>query len=329
MKSDWIKEAEENARKYADIYKQNNQSILDQLLQTRNSNLDLINKQEKNALYNLNLEKGNINQTAIDNAKQANINRLLALKNNSDSMNRAGLATQGILGSQVNSINSSYGNNITSILNDKTSALRDLAKRKSDTNLAYDTNRINVNNDYGTNYADMLAQINNGALSQYNTSYNNYLNYKQQQYENERAEAEAAEKIRQYNENLLYQKERDKVSDKQWAKEYSLSKQKLYSGSGSYPYSDSSNLDYLGNNVQTQKMGNYYFKKADGSYTDQPSYINNVRLQTDGTTAEQIGVVMDGIGKKYRIWTDGNKYYVWDNNDKNYVDVTEDYRNKK
>lgn len=39
-----------------------------------------------------------------------------------------------------------------------------------------------------------------------------------------------AEQVRQYNENMAYQKERDKVSDEQWQKEYNLTK-KSYSSS--------------------------------------------------------------------------------------------------
>ena len=40
-------------------------------------------------------------------------------------------------------------------------------------------------------------------------------------------EKELAEKIRQYEQNLAYQKERDKIADEQWQKEYNLSKKSV------------------------------------------------------------------------------------------------------
>lgn len=48
--------------------------------------------------------------------------------------------------------------------------------------------------------------------------------------------ASQAEQIRQYNEKMAYQKERDKVADKQWEKQYKLAKKsasRSYSGGGS------------------------------------------------------------------------------------------------
>lgn len=43
-------------------------------------------------------------------------------------------------------------------------------------------------------------------------------------------EKELAEKIRQYNEQFQYQKERDEIADEQWQKEYNLAKNKASSG---------------------------------------------------------------------------------------------------
>lgn len=70
-----------------------------------------------------------------------------------------------------------------------------------------------------------------------------YFNRYQTEYQNIQNEAAAKEAIRQYNENMAYQKERDKVADKQWQKEfdenvrqynqnYNLSKSKSSGGSG-------------------------------------------------------------------------------------------------
>lgn len=221
----WIKEAEEQAKKYSDNIKTSNQYILDQLMESKNNTLAQLQKQQDNALYNINSNKSNINATAEENARQANINRLLALKSNEQAMNRAGLGTQGIVGSQVNSINSDYGNNLTAILNEKASGLRDLQKQTADTNLNYDNSRLDLENKYNSNYADLQGQINDKALNQYNAVYQNYLAMKQQEYENQQAELARQEAIRQYNENLAlqkaqleYQRQQDAIANAQrWA----------------------------------------------------------------------------------------------------------------
>ena len=80
--NDWIKEAENQAKRYSDTIKQNNQYLIDQLNQSKQNTLNQLQAQQDNTIYNLNSNKASINQTATDNAKQLNVARLLALKNN-------------------------------------------------------------------------------------------------------------------------------------------------------------------------------------------------------------------------------------------------------
>ena len=199
----WKQEAEENAKKYSDSIKQSNQYLIDQLNQQKQNTLEQLQNQQDNTIYNLNTNKSTINQTAEDNAKQANINRLLALKSNEQSLNRAGLGNQGIVGSQNASINNSYGQNLTSILNQKTNDLRELEKEKNDTLLKYNENRLNLSNEYDNNLANLQSTINDKALSQYNTVYNNYLAMKQQEWENEQNRLAAEEAKRTEAESVL------------------------------------------------------------------------------------------------------------------------------
>lgn len=223
--NDWIKEAEEQAKRYSDTLKQNNQYLIDQLNQSKKNTLDQLQAQQNNAIYNLNTNKASINQTATDNAKQINVAKLMALKSNQESMNRAGLGTQGIVGSQVNQINNDYGTNLTNILNQRTNDLRELEKQKNDTLLTYNTNRFNLEKEYGNNLANLQESINDKALNLYNTVKSNYLSTKQQEYENQQAELARQEAIRQYNENLAlqkaqleYQKQQDAIANAQkWA----------------------------------------------------------------------------------------------------------------
>lgn len=232
----WIKEAEENAKRYSDELKKNNQYLIDQLNASKTNTLEQLQKQQNNAIYNVNSNQSAINSSAEDAARQANINRMLALKDNASAMSRAGLSTQGIVGSQVNDINSSYGNNINDILKNKQSQLNELAKQRNDINTQYDTNRINLENEYGNNLANLQSQISDKALNQYNTIYNSYLAMKQQEYENEQAEKARLEAIRQYNEQMAYQKARDAIADAQYQQQLASS----YSGSygGGYGFTD-------------------------------------------------------------------------------------------
>lgn len=231
-RAQWIKEAEENAKKYSNLIKQNNQYLIDELVNSKNNSLDQLQKAQDNAIYKINASRSTINQNNEDAAKQLNINRLLALKDNSSSMNRAGLGTQGIVGSQVNSIYNNYGTNLTELLKNRTSELNNLEIQKNDANLGYDTDRINLLNEYGKNLANLRSEIDSKALNQYNTSYNQYLNMKQQEYDDAQKAAAQAEAIRQFNDEMAYKRElmaQEKLNND---RNYNLSLQKLYASSG-------------------------------------------------------------------------------------------------
>lgn len=276
----WIKEAEEQAKKYSDNIKTSNQYILDQLMESKNNTLAQLQKQQDNALYNINSNKSNINATAEENARQANINRLLALKSNEQAMNRAGLGTQGIVGSQVNSINSDYGNNLTAILNEKASGLRDLQKQTADTNLNYDNSRLDLENKYSANYADLQGQINDKALNQYNTVYQNYLAMKQQEYDNQQAELARQEAIRQYNENLAlqkaqleYQRQQDAIANAQRWAQINASNNNNFGDDESNNFDNNSSSSNKIKNVKnwsptlsTKKANDWYSKNIDKPY---------------------------------------------------------------
>lgn len=255
----WQKEAEEQAKKYSDTIKQNNQYLIDQLNQQKQNTLEQLQNQQNNAIYNLNTNKSTINQTAEENAKQANINRLLALKSNEQSLNRAGLGSQGIVGSQNAAINNSYGQNLTSVLNQKTNDLRALEKEKNDTLLKYNENRLNLSNEYDNNLANLQASIDDKALQQYNTVYNNYLAMKQQEYENEQA-----------RKTLEYQKQQDAIANAQrWAQ--------INAQNNSYEFDEEDDAT-----TQTSIPEGYYSSKADIAKAlglsvvgDFESYIDN------------------------------------------------------
>lgn len=159
-------------------------------------------------------------------------------------------------------------------------------------------NQQSLNSQYANQYQAMLGQILNE--NQYKESIRQY-------------NADLAEKQRQYNQNLAYQKERDRIADEQWQKEYELSKQSVAAsrrssggrgGSGGSSKKSSTTIndminaglnslnltkniaknlgsaftDSNGNSKETQDKSDFYF---DNGY--QPSYINNKKLKATGT----------------------------------------------
>lgn len=332
---DWRNEAEQEAKRYSDALKQSNQYLIDQLNQSKQNTLNQLQEQQNNSIYNLNSNKAEINQTAVDNAKQLNVARLLALKNNQSTMNRAGLGTQGVVGSQVNSINNDYGTNLTNVLNQKTGDLRNLEKEKNNTLLTYNTNRLNLENEYGNNLANLQAQINEKALNQYNNVYNNYMAYKQQEYENQQAELARQEEIRRYNENLALQKAQLE-QQRQQASRASTSSYNYTSTSNSKNNSNNNFTDGGSNMIKTKyyqgtinpdtQYGTFGTKDLNG-INYQPDNIGGQKLKSSGKKVSQMtgstgnnntsGVNIDG----QTVWTVNGKYYIWNGSKNKYEEV--------
>lgn len=149
------------------------------------------------------------------------------------------------------------------------------------------------------------------------------------------------ENIRQYEANMAYQKERDRIADEQWQKEYNLSLASSYSSgrgsssssstssSGVVPYGQlanyygdgNGNIIYVDNNDNQYKMKYGYnpytgTKNPDvkngtwGNY--QPNNVNGKGLHKSG----KVGTIN---GQTQNIWKcdDGN-YYYWDGTQNKY-----------
>lgn len=339
----WQKEAEEQAKKQSEAIKNNSQYLIDQLNESKNNALTQLQQQQDNAIYNLNTNKATINSDAEESAKQANISRLLALKSNEQSLNRAGLGSQGIVGSQNTSINNSYSQNLTSILNQKNNDLRELEKEKNDTLLKYNENRLNLENEYGDSIANIRAEIDANALNQYNSIYDAYIAYKQQEYENEQNRLAQQEAIRQYNEQMAYQKEQDALAQANWEKEYALSKKSITNNTN-YTTLEENNSIELGStsangktiiaNPKTNSVNSDaqygVFDTGDGTGY-QPNNVGGVSLSKTGKKVSDIyGNSAISVGgsslSKQNIWTANGKYYVWDGAINDYIDITDDYK---
>ena len=189
--NDWINAATNIKNKTYNDYVNNNQGIINSINQQKDAELKSLENSNQQTISQLNDNKETINQTALDNAKQANINRLLAIKDNKGAMSRAGLSSQGLVGSQVNSINNNYGSNLNTILKDKASGLRDVDKQITNANLTYDTNKQNLFAQYAKTLSEQQASINNAATQLGLQAYNDYISQQQAYANYEQAKADA------------------------------------------------------------------------------------------------------------------------------------------
>ena len=189
--NDWINAATNIKNKTYNDYVNNNQGIINSINIQKDAELKSLENSNQQTIRQLNDNKETINQTALDNAKQANINRLLAIKDNKGAMSRAGLSSQGLVGSQVNSINNNYGSNLNTILKDKASGLRDVDKQITNANLTYDTNKATIGAQYAKTLSEQQASINNAATQLGLQAYNDYISQQQAYANYEQAKAEA------------------------------------------------------------------------------------------------------------------------------------------
>ena len=179
----------------------------------------------------------------------------------------------------------------------------------------------NINNNYYDRYKDVESQIN---------------------YENQQAEA-----IRQFNEQLALEKEKQRLEQERWEKELEYQKQqdaiansqKWASINNSYSsggVNDTGINDY--GEVSGKVMNPYTNTRnpdADkGTFSNkyQPDNVNGNKLKSTKKTVGQLfkdqkgstGVDMTG----QTIWTVSGRYYMWDGSIDSYIDITAAYKKK-
>ena len=194
----------------------------------------------------------------------------------------------------------------------------------------------------GFNYKDTATQ---NKLTWENNINNNYYNRYQDVQEQINYENQQAEAIRQYNEQMAFQKEQAQLEQQRWEQELAYQKQqdaianaqRWASVNSSYyaPSLEENNLtnnndvDEYGNNNDIQSKSDYIFST---SKEGQPSYINNTKLKSVGKMGSTFANIPATIKSGQNIWTDGKKYYVWEKTSDNsgrYIDITEQYNYAK
>lgn len=304
--NDWINAANNIKKQTTDNYINKNQGIINSINQQRDAELKGLENNNLQAINQLNQNKETVNKTALDNARAANVNRLLALKDNKNAMSRAGLSSQGVVGSQVNSINNNYGSNLNSILKDKATGLRDIENQINNTNLQYDTNKSNLAAQYASTLASQQANINNAATQLGLQAYNDYIS-QQQAYANYEAQRQEDER-----QNALA-----------WAQLNASNNSRNFSDTGNN-YAVDTQYYQGGLNPDTQ-YGTFGTVDKNG-IKYQPDNIGGVKLKSSGKTAGQMfgknAVNSSGVNiANQKVWRIDNKYYIWNGSKNQYEQV--------
>ena len=137
-------------------------------------------------------------------------------------------------------------------------------------------------------------------------------------------ENQLKESIRQYETNLAYQKERDRIADEQWQKEYNLSLASRYSGGGGNSSrsggssAEVSTAYYEGD--RAANVGNFgYFSNG---YQPKGVLVNGVptKLEANGTYTFTTYTLS---GQKQIVtqtkWKAGGNDYYWDGRQNKYI----------
>ncbi len=141
------------------------------------------------------------------------------------------------------------------------------------------------------------------------------------------------ENIRQYEANMAYQKERDRIADSKWQQEYNLSLAKYNSSNASNKTYEVNTPYYQGKKNSDCQYGTFGTKDNNGiSY--QPNNLGKDRngdvryLKSSGKTVAQ----MYGAGKlqgatganidNQTVWKYGKNYYIWDGSQNQYIKMS-------
>ncbi len=217
-----------------------------------------------------------------------------------------------------------------------------------------DINEARLNNDVAK-AQNALAKLQSQmafAESYYNNKSNitqNRLNSNQSldsEYNNRyQSELDRQESIRQYNDQMEFQRQQAAQEQANWEKEYALSQAKnsgsSYGGSSSSYYSQGGSgtedllsangygiiaNPYTGEVNPDSKYGVFQYNKSGTGY--QPNNINGRQLAKSGMTLKEFTGRTGSTGStginidNQNVWELDGRYYVWDGTLNDYVDVT-------
>lgn len=189
---------------------------------------------------------------------------------------------------------------------------------------------------YQQNFYDTKNQIAQSQLSNNQALDESYYGRYMDMINQINTEKQREEAIRQFEAQLAYQKERDKVADAQWEKEYKLAKGKASSGSSGS--SGSSVQVKSGSGSKQQEVtettvnpytGGIHKDAKNGTFSNgyQPNNVDGKPLTESSYKVKDMftnAVGSTGISlANQKIWqTSNGNYYIWDGTINDYIDVT-------
>lgn len=192
--------AEDYAKSQTANASNDTQALLNQYEKIAEQQKQALQQNQQLTQNQINSQKDDVMQTYNDNARQAYINSMLGKKSVEQQLSQAGLNTSGLLGSAYANVENAYGNNLATLQTNRDNSINDINEQLN-----------NANIQYAIQESELLADIENAKLEiqkygdelayqKYQDALNNYLTFA----------------------NYDYQKDRDKVADSQWNKEYDL-----------------------------------------------------------------------------------------------------------
>lgn len=250
----------ENSKIYNEIL-QDNQRLYDQQLDYANkyqtTQDEILQKQLENNLKKIEQQKQEAQKVRDEEEFKAK-NSYEAYTNpygaQSERLAASGLNNTGIAETSKLGAYTAYQNRVSN-------ANKALQSAFTQYNLAMDDARLNndvqkaqnalkaleMNIEFANSYYTNKANYSVNQLNTNQTTDTNYYNRYMDAINQINYEKEQAEKLRQYEEQFAYQKERDKVADAQWQKQYNLSKSSRSSGG-------SSGIKLSGDNISNKTL---------------------------------------------------------------------------
>lgn len=172
------KTVEDYAREQTSSITDYNNKLLQQYEQIAENQKNALNLNKENAVNQINSQRSTVNQNALQEAKQAYINKMLAQKDMKQTLSQSGLSTTGTTGTAYGSINNSYGENLNNITMNKNNALKDIDNQVNSTNLTYAQKEQELLADIAATKLQ-LSQNNSDRYQQaYQQAVDNYMKYK-------------------------------------------------------------------------------------------------------------------------------------------------------
>ena len=234
--------------------------------------------------------------------------------------------------------------------NDVQKAQNALAKLQMQ--LEYSENFYNQKSTLTQNQLSNNQSLNSEYYNRYNTEYNNIQQEKAREEAIRQWEAEMAEKQRQFDAQMEYQKQQDTLAQQNWEREFAETKNKTYSvdNTKNYVLDDNNPTNSIGNISQNgltiasnpytgtinkdAKYGVFEWSENKGSGY-QPNNIDGVPLSKSKYKMKDIysgAIKSSATGKSMAnqsIWEVNGNYYVWDGGINDYINITNAVKKKQ